>query len=52
MIEYLKNYVPAKLDKVPVIIIAVAEHQAQRTLVIDPLVTLLSCIFKIQTILK
>ena len=51
-IEYLKSNVPAKIDKIPVIIIAVAEHQAQRTLVIDSLITLLSLIFKIQTILK
>jgi replication factor C small subunit len=51
-IEYLKSNVPAKIDKIPVIIITVAEHQAQRTLVIDPLITLLSCVFKIQTILQ
>jgi len=51
-VEYLKSNVPAKIDKIPLIIIAVAEHQAQRTLVIDPLITLLSAVFKIQTILK
>jgi replication factor C small subunit len=51
-IEYLKNNHPAKMNKIPMVIIAVAEHQAQRTLVIDPLITLLSCIFKIQTILN
>jgi len=51
-IEYLKNNAPNKMDKLPLIIIATAEHQAQRTLVIDPLITLLSCVFKIQTILK
>lgn len=51
-IEYLKQNYPAKIDKIPLIIIAVAEHQAQRTMVIDPIITLLSLIFKIQTILK
>lgn len=51
-IEYLKQNYPAKLDKIPLIIISVAEHQAQRTLVIDPLITLLSAVMKIQTILK
>jgi len=51
-IEYLKTNHPHKLDKLPGIVITVAEHQAQRTLVIDPLVTLLSCVMKIQTILK
>lgn len=52
LIEYLKSNVPSKMDKIPLIVIAVAEHQAQRTLVIDPMITLLSLIFKIQTILK
>ena len=51
-IEYIKSNVPTKIDKIPLIIIAVAEHQAQRTLVIDPLITLLSAVYKIQTILK
>lgn len=51
LIEYIKSNAPNKIDKVPHIIIAVAEHQAQRTMVIDPLITLLSCVYKIQTIL-
>jgi len=51
-IEYLKNNAPDKLDKIPLIIIATAEHQAQRTMVIDPLITLLSLIMKVQMILK
>jgi len=52
LVEYIKSNIPNKIDKIPLIIIAVAEHQAQRTLVIDPLITLLSAVFKIQTILK
>jgi DNA polymerase III delta prime subunit len=51
-IEYLKTNAPNKMDKIPLILIAVAEHQAQRTMVIDPLVTLLSLVFKIQMILN
>lgn len=51
-IEYIKSKAPNKIDKIPLIIIAVAEHQAQRTLVIDTLITVLSLVFKIQTILK
>jgi len=51
-IEYLKSNAPAKIDKIPLIIIATAEHQAQRTMVIDPIITLLSLIFKVQTIMK
>lgn len=51
-IEYIKSNVPSKIDKIPMIIISVAEHQAQRTMVIDPLVTLLSLCYKIQIILN
>lgn len=52
LVEYIKSNAPNKVDKIPLIIIAGAEHQAQRSMVIDTLVTLLSLIFKIQTILK
>jgi DNA polymerase III delta prime subunit len=51
-IEYIKSRVPIKIDKIPMIIISVAEHQAQRTLVIDPLITLMSCVYKIQIIIN
>ena len=51
-VEYLKKTAPAKVDKIPLVIIAVAEHQAQRTLVIDPMITLLSCVMKLQTIIQ
>lgn len=50
--EYLKSVVPAKINKLPEVIITVAEYQYQKPFVIDPLITLLACIFKIQTILK
>jgi len=52
LIEYIKSNVPDKIDKIPLIIIAVAEHQAQRTLVIDPFITLLSAVYKIQLIIN
>ena len=52
LIEYIKTNVPDKVDKIPLIVIAVAEHQAQRTMVIDPLITLLSAVYKLQIILK
>lgn len=50
-VEYLKINAPNKLDKIPLIIIAVAEHQYQLSFVIDKLVTLLSLVFKIQLII-
>jgi DNA polymerase III delta prime subunit len=49
-IEYIKFHAPVKIDKIPLIIIAVAEHQAQRTMVIDPLITFLSLCYKLQII--
>jgi replication factor C small subunit len=52
LISYIQSNAPNKVDKIPLIIIAVAEHQAQRTLVIDPLITLLSCVYKIQIIIN
>jgi len=51
-VEYLKNASPTKIDKIPEIIIAVAEYQYQKQFVIDPLITLLACVFKIQYILR
>jgi len=51
-IEYIKSNSPNHISKIPLIIISVAEHQAQRTMVIDPLITLLSCVMKIQLIIN
>jgi len=50
--EYLKSVAPEKIDKLPLVIIAVAEYQYQKPFVIDPLITLLACAMKIQQILK
>lgn len=49
--DYLKEHNEKLMQKLPQVIITVAEHQAQRTQVIDPVITLLSCCFKIQQIL-
>jgi DNA polymerase III delta prime subunit len=50
--EYIRENHPAQMGKLPLIIIEVASHQAQRSHVIDPVVTMLSCSFKLQTILN
>jgi hypothetical protein len=50
--EYLKTAAPQKLEKLPLIIIAIADYQYQKQFTIDPMITLLATIFKIQTILK
>jgi replication factor C small subunit len=51
-IEYIQTEKPQNTRHVPQIAICVAEHQAQRTLVIDPVITLLSCVYKIQEIVR
>lgn len=50
-IEYIQTEQPGSIKYIPQIAITVAEHQAQRSLVIDPVITLLSCVYKIQTII-
>lgn len=50
--KWLSEKQPAKVAHLPMIIVEVAKHQAQRTQVIDPAVTMLSCVFTIQSILN
>lgn len=51
-IEFIQMENPTFCNKIPQILITVASHQSQRVHVIDPVVTMLSCIFSIQTVLK
>tara|TARA_Y100000389_G_C17471218_1_gene531198 strand:+ start:15749 stop:16708 length:960 start_codon:yes stop_codon:yes gene_type:complete len=51
-IEFIQMENPTYCNKIPQILVTVAAHQSQRVHVIDPVVSLLSCIFSIQTILK
>lgn len=51
-IEYIQTEKAQSVRHIPQIAICVAEHQAQRTLVIDPVITLLSCVYKIQEIVR
>ena len=50
--NYFKDHCGSKINKLPQIIIAIAEHQYQKQFVIDPMVTLLSLIYKIQLIIN
>lgn len=50
--RWLEENYQTKVPALPAIIIEVAQHQAQRVQVIDPAVSMLSCFFKIQTILS
>lgn len=50
--EFLRNNMPKKINKLPEIIIATAEHNEQLSRVTDKLITLLSLVYKIQIILN
>lgn len=51
-IEYIQAEKTGSARHIPQIAITVAEHQAQRIHVIDPVITLLSCVYKIQEIVR
>ncbi len=51
-IEYIQTERTNNIKNIPQIIIAVAEHQAQRVHVIDPIITMLSCVYRIQEIVR
>jgi DNA polymerase III delta prime subunit len=50
--KWLEEKQPHKINFLPGIIVEIAAHQAQRVHVIDPAISMLSCIYKIQTILN
>jgi len=51
-IEYIQTEKPNNIKHIPQVAVIVAEHQAQRSLVIDPVICMLSCVYKLQTIIK
>jgi len=51
-IEYIQSERGTSIKHVPQIAVTVAEHQAQRNFVIDPVITMLSCVYKIQEIIR
>ena len=51
-IEYIQSEKPQNARHIPQIAIVVAEHQAQRNFVIDPVICLLPCVYKIQEIVR
>lgn len=51
-IEYINQEQSQNSKHIPQIIISVANHQAQRVHVIDPVITMLSCVYEIQTIIR
>jgi replication factor C small subunit len=51
-IEYIQAEKPNQTKCIPQIVITVAEHQSQRVHVIDPVITMLSCVYKLQEIVR
>lgn len=51
-IEYIQSEKPNAVKFIPQIAITVAEHQAQRQHVIDAVICMLSCVYKIQEIVR
>ncbi len=47
-VGWIQHHRPELAKIIPAVIVMVAEHQAQRMLVIDPIVSLLALVFKIQ----
>jgi len=51
-IEYIQQEKGQYIKHIPQVIITVAKHQAQRVHVIDPVITMLSCVYEIQSIIN
>lgn len=51
-IDWIINNKPEHKRIIPAVIVLVADHQAQRTQVIDPMVSLLSLVFQIQKLIE
>jgi DNA polymerase III delta prime subunit len=51
-VEFIKTDRQSYIGFIPQIVVTVAKYQAQRTQVIDPVVSMLACIYELQSILK
>ena len=51
-IEYIQQEKAQSAKHIPEIVVEVAKHQAQRLHVIDPVITMLSLVYKIQEIIR
>ena len=51
-VEYIQQEQLQSVKHIPQIIISVAKHQSQRVHVIDPVITMLSCVYEIQGIIR
>lgn len=51
-IEYIKSEYPSHLSLLPQIVVTVAKYQAQRLDVIDPVVSMLACVYELQSVIN
>ena len=51
-INYIEQEQQSLTHKTPQIIVTVAKYQSQRLSVIDPIISLLACVYELQTIIK
>jgi phage-related protein len=52
LIDYIKTEQPTYDKAVPQIIVTVAKYQSMRGQVIDPIITMLACVYELQSIIK
>jgi DNA polymerase III delta prime subunit len=51
-IQYIQQERPSYISFIPQVVVTVSKYQAQRQLVIDPAVSMLACIYELQSILN
>lgn len=51
-IEFIKSEYPSHLSLLPQIVVTVAKYQAQRLDVIDPVVSMLACVYELQSVIN
>lgn len=51
-VEFIQQTHPQKISVIPQITVTVAKYQSQRFQVIDPVVSMLACIYELQTIIQ
>lgn len=51
-IEYIKTELPSYIPLIPQIVVCVAKYQSQRQTVIDPVISMLACIYELQNIIE
>ena len=50
--KYIRENAPNKIDRLPLVIIALADYQFQSVTTVDPAITLMAAVYKIQDIMK